>query len=156
MSPSKAQTAAAERLKEFARQDTEHGASAPTTPHGPQTRGQQVPQPPTDEEREPEFTLKSAHEQLMAVIVACQASLTGKIEEVRVDLGLLHHDVQQLRERVKHTEDGVSEIEDLTRPLTSRIQAIEASVKLWKQKCDDLENRARRNKGRQWMHSVSI
>lgn len=90
MSPSKAQTAAAERLKEF--------ASAPTTPRGPQTRGQQVPQPPTDEEGEPEFTLKSAHEQLMAVIVACQASLTGKIEEVRVDLGLLHHDVQQLRE----------------------------------------------------------
>lgn len=62
-----------------------------------------------------------------------------------MDLGLLRHDVQQLRERVRHTEDRVSALEDLTRPLTVRVQDMESSIILWKQKCDDLENKDRRN-----------
>lgn len=144
MSPGKAQ-AAAEKLKEFARQETQHGAAGPNTPRAAATRGQAAQRPAMEEPDEPEFDIKTAHDRLLTAISSCQTSLTCKIDEVRVDLGLLRQDVQQLRERARQTEDRVSALEDLTRPLVGRVQEVESSINLWRQKCDDLENRARRN-----------
>lgn len=45
--------------------------------------------------------LKQLSTQLLEAIQLSTNSLTGKIEEVRADVGLLRHDLQNLRKRVK-------------------------------------------------------
>lgn len=45
--------------------------------------------------------------QLLEAITASNTSLTGKMEEIQVDIGLMRHDMQRVRERVAETEENL-------------------------------------------------
>lgn len=94
---------------------------------------------------EPEPTLRQVSTQLLEAIQQCTTSLTGKIEEVKIDVGLLRHDLQNLRGRVREVEDRVSHLEDTTVPVTAKVSDLEKVAESWVQRADDLENRLRRN-----------
>lgn len=78
---------AAERLKDFAREPGQSGAIAPTRgaePLPPTAQTQQRDQTGAAE-TEPELTLQRLSDTLLAAIQHSTESLTGKIDEVRVD-----------------------------------------------------------------------
>lgn len=134
-------SAAAEKLKEFARPVTPQ----PAFSQQPDSDPPPVLQSQATSEPEPELTLKQLSTQLLAAIQISTTSLTGKIEEVRVDVGLLRHDLQNLRERVKETESRISQLEDAVAPIPDRLSTLEKAASSWSQRADDLENRLRRN-----------
>lgn len=108
-------SAAAERLEDFARSSVQHGAIS-------QAQEQESSSPalqpaPVLSEPELELTLKQLSDQLLAAIQLSTTSLTDKIDEARIDVGLLRHDLQNLRDRVKETEAIISQLEDDTAPI---------------------------------------
>lgn len=75
---------------------------------------------------EPEPTLQQVSTQLLKAIQQFTTSLTGKIEEdVKIDVGLLRHDLQYLGVRVREVEDRVSLLEDTTTPVTAKMSKLE-------------------------------
>lgn len=136
-------SAAAEKLKDFARPTAMQITSLqPRDPDPPPLQAEQSVEFSTPE---PELTLKQLSTQLLAAIQLSTTSLTGKIEEVRVDVGLLRNDMQNLRERVKETESRISQLEDAAAPIPDRVSSLEKAAGMWTQRADDLENRLRRN-----------
>lgn len=97
----------------------------------------------TKQDSEP--TLKQLSAQLLEAIQLSTTSLIGKILEVRVDVGLLRHDLQNLRDRVKETE---TQLEDDTAPIPDRLTSLEKAANMWSQQADDLENHLKRNNHR--------
>lgn len=139
-------SAAAERLKEYARSTGNSGASAARADES------SLPASSTQEhelsqqgDSEPVLTLQRLSDTLLAAIQQSTASLTGKIDEVRIDVNLLRQDMQTLRERVKETEDRISHLEDAAAPIPERLSTLEKAASQWSMRADDLENRLRRN-----------
>lgn len=58
------------------------------------------------------LTLEQVNALLLNAITACNASLTGKMEEIKVDIGLMRQDMQCVRERVAETKSRISTLED--------------------------------------------
>lgn len=137
------QSAAAERLKDFVRPAGRAGAILQARETESSSSNLQPPQ--TTEGEEPELTLAQLSTQLLAAIHSSTTALTGKIEEVRLDVGLLRHDMQNLRERVKETEERISQLEDGAIPVSKSVAELEKVANSWTQRADDLENRLRRN-----------
>lgn len=75
------------------------------------------------------------------MISDCKSTLTGKIEEVKIDVSLIRQDLQRLRDRVTEMETRISRVEDEVQVTTERLQHQLAMI-LAKQ--DDMENRLRR------------
>lgn len=90
----------------------------------------------------PQPTLSQMTTQLLEAIHASTTSLTGKIEEVKIDVGLLGKDLQTLRGNVRELEDRVSQLEDMTTPMPAKITELEKAAD---SRADDLENRLRRS-----------
>lgn len=135
-------TTAAERLREYARSPGSPNAAGPggkkpNSPPGGSTSAVQ--------DAEPELTLRQVTTQLLEAIQVSTTSLTGKIEEVKIDVGLLRQDLQNLRGRVREVEDRVSTLEDTTAPIPSKVMELEKAANAWVHRADELENRLRRN-----------
>lgn len=134
--------AAADRLKEFAR-----GSRSPSSPGAGGKKHNPPPVEATcaEADTESEPTLRQVTTQLLEAIKVSTTSLTGKIEEVKIDVGLLRQDLQTLRGRVREVEDRVSHVEDVTTPILAKVVELEKAANSWVQRADDLENRLRRN-----------
>lgn len=135
-------TAAADRLREFAR-----GSGSPCSPGTGSKMKDPISERATGAEAdtESEPTLRQVTTQLLEAIQSSTTSLTGKIEEVKIDVGLLRQDLQNLRGRVREVEDRVSTLEDTTAPIPAKVEVLEKAANSWVQRADDLENRLRRN-----------
>lgn len=82
---------------------------------------------------------------VLEAISVCQATLTSKIEEVKVDISLIRQDMTKIRERVTETETRISRAEDIIYPLQHSQEDMQRQFQQLAQKQDDLENRARRS-----------
>lgn len=109
MSPPRNMKDTAAQLDKFHHQDKDPQAKDGSSPSF-------SPSPPTADKSE-----------ILEAITACQTSLTTKLEEVKVDISLLHQDLQKLRHRVGSDDQTSRHIAQL------------------QQKQDDLENCMRRN-----------
>lgn len=83
--------------------------------------------------------------EILEAIATCQTSLTTRIEEVKVDISLLHRDMQQLRDRVWKSEHRLGHKEDAFPPLQESSDQASRLIAQLQQKQDDLENCMRRN-----------
>lgn len=95
---------------------------------------------PGNGQSEPELTYKQLSEQLLAAIQSSTSSLSGKIDEVRVDVSLLGHDLQNLWDWVKETEARISQLEDDAVSFHGRLVSLDKAANMWSQRADDLEN----------------
>lgn len=90
--------------------------------------------------QEPDGTTK-----VLEAISLCQSTLTTKIEEVKVDISLIRHDMTKLRERVTEAETRIGWVEDTLYPMQNSQEDLQRQLQQLAQKHDDLENRARRS-----------
>ncbi|XP_073480012.1 proteinase-activated receptor 1-like [Aquarana catesbeiana] len=81
----------------------------------------------------------------MAAISACQAALSGKIEAVQMDVGLIRQDLDKKRARLGAAEQKVGRVEDVTEEHSVAIRTLQNKVKVLEYHADDAENRSRRN-----------
>lgn len=133
----------AENLKDFSRAAGQSGTILHAWESEPPPPAPQQSQAPS--EPEPELNLKQFSDQLLAANQLSPTSLTGKIDEVRVDIGLLRLDLQNLREQFKETETPISQLEDNTAPVPDRLVSLEKAASMWSKHAVDLENRLRWN-----------
>lgn len=92
-------------------------------------------------------TTSSATEDTARVLEAisdCKSTLTGKIEEIKIDVSLIHQDLQKLRDRVTETETRISHMEDELHPLHVTTEQLQHQLHMVLAKQDDMENRLRR------------
>lgn len=145
---------AADRLKEFARSDKQDGGRSPPQTRSGGTSALEIqkpstpqPQPEKVEKREkpPKLTLEQMNAQLMEAIHTSNAALTGKMDEIKNDIGLIRHDMQSMRDRMAEVENRISILEDAVNPMPKQILSVEKQIATWQQKTDDFENRMRRN-----------
>ncbi|KAE8587398.1 hypothetical protein XENTR_v10021959 [Xenopus tropicalis] len=131
----------AAKLEQYARTTNQDGArSAPPSPERQvqpeQDLGPQSPPAPTTQD-------------ILTAITTCQstltATLTAKIEEVKVELSLLKQDVQNIRDRTRAIEERVSTLEDCTTPLPNEITQLHKLIKQATERMEDMENRQRRS-----------
>lgn len=54
---------------------------------------------------------------MLEAISDCKSTLTGKIEEIKIDVSLIRQDLQKLRDQVTETENRISHVEDEMHPL---------------------------------------
>lgn len=66
--------------------------------------------------------------------------MTGRIEEVKIDVGPLRQDLQNRRGRVREAEDQVSQLEETGTLLPAKVAELEKAADSWTQRADDLEN----------------
>lgn len=138
----KSSGAVSDRLKVYARSSTPNSSQSEVeSGDGPPTGA--THETATASESEP--TLRQVTTQLLEAIQLSTTSLTGKIEEVKIDVGLLRQDLQSLRGRVREVEDRVSQMEDAVAPIHPKVAELEKVANSWVQRADDLENRLRRN-----------
>lgn len=142
---------AADRLKEYARTEKTDGVRSP-----PQTRSGRpsaldaqktsTPQSQAEKsEKAAKLTLEQMSEQLMVAIQASSAGLTGKMEEIKTDIGLIRQDMQSIRDRMAEVENRISHLEDTVINIPKMIATVEKQIGTWQQKTDDFENRMRHN-----------
>lgn len=81
----------------------------------------------------------------MAAINASSAGLTGKMDEIKMDIGLIRQDMQSIRDRMVKVENRISLLEDTVTHMPKRILTVEKQIITCQQKTDDFENRMRRN-----------
>lgn len=81
----------------------------------------------------------------MATIKSCHASLSTKIETIRVDFALLKDDVHKIRNRVTTTEHRISADEDDLTPLMVTVVEVAVDHKSQESKFGDIEDRLRMN-----------
>lgn len=76
---------------------------------------------------------------------ALQATLTTKIEEVKVDISLVRQDLHKLKEWVKTSETRLGEVDDTIQPLQNTSECMQYQInQLLAKQDDDMENRFRR------------
>lgn len=67
---------------------------------------------PKSSDKQGKLILEQVNAQLLSAITASNTSLMGKMEEIKVNIGLLPHDMQHVRERVTEAESRISTLED--------------------------------------------
>lgn len=73
-----------------------------------------------------------------------KSTLMGKIEEVKIDVLLIHQDMQKLRDRVTETETRISRVEDEVSPLQVTTERLQHQLAMVLAKQDNMENCLRR------------
>lgn len=106
-----------------------------------------TPQPEKSEkqEKQSKLTLEQMNSQLMEAIYLSSAALTGKMDEIKTDIGLIRQDMQSMRDRMAEAESRISLLEDAVTPMPKRILIAEKQIAIWQQKTDDFQNHMRRN-----------
>lgn len=95
--------------------------------------------PPSDNATNPDTA------KVLAAIAESRTYLTNRIDEVKVDISLIRHDMQKLRDRVTDTETRISVAEDTLSPLPQDVRDLQRKYSLLMAKMDDQENRQRRS-----------
>lgn len=126
MSPPKKPTETLAKLDEYRRQDKE----------SPSQDGAAVEQEAG--------TAGAETAKVLEAISSCQASLTSKIKEVKIDISLVRQDLQRLNDRVTEAETRLSTVEDSLPPLQTASDCLQLQVSQMLLKQDDMENRLRR------------
>lgn len=70
--------------------------------------------------------------EVMAAIASCQSTLTEKIEDVQLDVGLLRQDMDKLRSRVMEMEQRVGPTEDDVMKQSAAIRTLQSKAKALK------------------------
>lgn len=148
---------AADRLKEYARMEKTDGVRSPpqTRSGGPSALDAQKastpqfqaekPEKPEKPEKAAKLTLEQMSGQLMVAIHASSVGLTGKMDEIKTDIGLIRQDMQSIRDRMAEVENRISQLEDTVIHIPKKITTVEKQIGTWQQKTDDFENRMRHN-----------
>lgn len=63
---------------------------------------------PLQVDKQPNLTLEQVNAQLLTTIQSCNTTLTGKMEEIKVDIGLLRQDMQNIKDWMAETEHRIS------------------------------------------------
>lgn len=106
-----------------------------------------TPQPKKSEKREKQtkLTLEQMNPQLMEAIHLSNAALTFKMDEIKIDIGLIRQDMQSMRDRMAEAENRIPLLADAVTPIPKRILIAEKQLATWQQKTDGFENRMRCN-----------
>lgn len=81
---------------------------------------------------------------VLIAIAALQGTLTAKIDEVKIDISLLHQDLLKLKNRVTETETHIGTAEDLLHQLRHTNEDMQRQIQQLHSHQDDMENRQRR------------
>uniref|UniRef100_A0A803KDP9 L1 transposable element RRM domain-containing protein n=1 Tax=Xenopus tropicalis TaxID=8364 RepID=A0A803KDP9_XENTR len=129
----KQKTEAVTRLERFARTEPQSSQSISPNDSLPPSPGMvaETPEPSPSE--------------LLSAIIESRTATTSQLEEIKVDISLLRHDLQNIRERTTEVETRVSTLEDTVSPLPNNITVIKQQLQQALDKTEDLENRLRRN-----------
>lgn len=82
---------------------------------------------------------------LMQAIATCQTTLTGKIDSLHMDMGLIRKDMDKFRHRLTETEHRIGAAEDTLHDHTATLHTLKTKVKALELRAEDAENRNRRN-----------
>lgn len=82
---------------------------------------------------------------LMQAISGCQTTLTGKIDTLQMDFGLLQRESDKIRERLGKVERRVGKSEDSIWDHCASLHTLKVRVKALKSRAEDSGNRSRRN-----------
>lgn len=80
---------------------------------------------------------------VLEAIAACQNTLMAKINEVKIDISLIRHDMSKLKDRVTETEACISRA-DIVHPLQHTTENIQCQLQQLSAKQDDMEMCLRR------------
>lgn len=80
---------------------------------------------------------------MLEAISDCKSTLTGKIEEVKIDVSLIRQDLQKFRERVTATEHRINRMEDEVPPIQITTERMQHQLNTLLSKQDDMENHPR-------------
>lgn len=137
---------AADRLREFARTD-EQDSGVGVAPYRRGVVDHQLWKPKSSahhslkQEKQAKLTLKHVSSQLMAAIHLSNAALTGKMDEIQMDIGLIRQEMHSIRDRMAEAENRISLLEDTLSPMPKKVSLVEKPIAIWYQKTDDFENR---------------
>lgn len=82
---------------------------------------------------------------ILNAISASQASVEGKIGEIKVDVSLLRQDLRNATSRIAETENRISSAEDDILHLKEQVAQLRTRTGELHRRAEDAENRARRN-----------
>lgn len=99
-----------------------------------------IEQAPLEREQE-----QSNFEALMQAITNCQSTLTGKIEQMQLDISLIRRDMDTFRNRLSEAERRVGDAEDVLQDHTVSLRTLQTKIKALETRAEDAENRNRRN-----------
>lgn len=123
--------------------------SAPNTPARtprPAKGSKMATQPEDMEQAPPEGEQEQSNfEALMQAITNCQTTLTGKIEQVQLDISLIRRDMDTFRTRLTEAERRVGDAEDVLQDHTVSLRTLQTKIKSLETRAEDAENRNRRN-----------
>lgn len=82
---------------------------------------------------------------LMQAISGCQITLTTKIEQMQMEMGLITRDMDKYRDRLSEVERRTSDTEDMVRDQGASLHMLQVPVKAMEARAEDQENRNCRN-----------
>ncbi|XP_077341416.1 uncharacterized protein LOC143986884 [Lithobates pipiens] len=82
---------------------------------------------------------------LMQAINTCQTTLTGKIDTMQLEMGLIRKDMEKFRAGLTGVEHRVGDTEDVLKDHTSSLRTLTTKVKSFEYRAEDAENRNQRN-----------
>lgn len=82
---------------------------------------------------------------LMQAITGCQTTLTAKIEQIQMEVGLVRRDMDKFRDRLSETERRIGDTEDTLREHGASLRTLQIKMKTVETRAEDQENRNRRN-----------
>lgn len=81
----------------------------------------------------------------MHAITGCQTTLTAKIEQIQMEMGLVRRDMDKFRDRLSETERRVGDTEDTIREHDTTLRTLQLKMKAMESRAEDQENMNRRN-----------
>lgn len=78
---------------------------------------------------------------LMQAINTCQTTLTGKIDSMQLEMGLIRKDMDKFRTRLMEVERRVGNTQDVLRDHSSSLWTLTTKVKALEYHAEDAENR---------------
>lgn len=82
---------------------------------------------------------------LMQAITGCQTTLTAKIEQIQMEMGLVRRDMDKFRDRLSESERRIGDTEDILREHGASLRTLQLKMKAVETRAEDQENRNRRN-----------
>lgn len=87
---------------------------------------------------------------ILAAVIACEETLTAKINYLATNVSLIHQDLDKFWSRVSEVEDRVSTVEDVVRSDSRDLRALQMQVKVLQERAIDTANRLRQNNIHTW------
>lgn len=78
---------------------------------------------------------------LMQAITGCQTTLTAKIEQMQMEMGLIRRNMDKYRNRLSEAERRVGDTEDTLRAHGNSLHTLQVKMKVMESHAEDQENR---------------